>query len=196
LLPTVFQRYRQAHVDPERPNGGLGLGLALVKGLVELHGGTVTAASEGPDCGTTVTISLPLDGDAEADTDERIRRTDKVLVIEDNRDGADSLAVLLRLFGFDVRVAYTGPDGVAAAKADPPNVVLCDLGLPGMDGYAVAAALRAEPTTAAVHMVAVSGHGSDVDRQRCLDVGFVRHVLKPVEPEEVRRLLTELMKTV
>jgi CheY-like chemotaxis protein len=91
-------------------------------------------------------------------------------------------------------VAYSGPDGLAAAKADPPDVVLCDLGLPGMDGYAVANALRSDPATAAIRLVAISGHGSDTERQRTVDAGFVQHVLKPVEPEEVRLLVTELAK--
>ncbi|HEY1376947.1 MAG TPA: response regulator [Gemmataceae bacterium] len=118
-----------------------------------------------------------------------------MLVIEDNRDGADSLAVLLRLFGFDARVAYSGPAGIAAAQVDPPAVVLLDLGMPGMDGYAVAAALRADPATAGACLVAVSGHGGEKARQRSAEAGFARHVLKPVEPEEIRALLTELTKS-
>src|SRR5581483_11620756 len=168
LLPHIFQRYRQAEAEPDRPNGGLGLGLALVKGLVEVHGGTVTASSPGAGAGATFTVELPLEatsrprdpaGDPAAlGTPGRPAALRvKVLVIEDNRDGADSLAVLLRLFGFDARVAYGGAEGVAAAKADPPAVVLCDLALPGMDGYAVAAALRADPATAGARLVAVSG---------------------------------------
>ena len=192
LLPTIFQRYRQAHVDPERTNGGLGLGLALAKGLVELHGGTVTAASPGAGSGTTITVVLPVDPNSVA-VDSR-GRNGRVLVIEDNRDAADSLVVLLRLFGFDVRVAYSGSDGIAAAQADPPDVILCDLGLPGLDGFAVAAALRPDPLTARVTMIAVSGHGSDADRHRSAEAGFVRHVLKPVEPDEVRSILAELTK--
>jgi CheY-like chemotaxis protein len=190
LLPTVFQRYRQAQVDPERENGGLGLGLALVKGLVELHGGTVSAASDGPGAGATFTVVLPLFDEGEPVAEPQA----KVLVIEDNRDSADSLAVLLRLFGYDAGVAYTGANGLAAAKADPPDVILCDLGLPGLDGYAVAAALRADPTTAGARLVAVSGHGTEAERVRCTEAGFVRHVLKPVEPEEVRALLAELTR--
>jgi CheY-like chemotaxis protein len=187
----VFQRYRQVEVNPDRENGGLGLGLALVKGLVGLHGGSVSAASDGPGTGATFTVVLPLDGNGEPAPASK----GKVLVIEDNRDGADSLAVLLRLFGYDARVAYSGADGVAAAKLDPPDVVLCDLGLPQMDGYAVAAALRADPTTAGTGLVAVSGHGTDAERQRCAEAGFVRHVLKPVEPEVVRALLESLTKS-
>jgi signal transduction histidine kinase/CheY-like chemotaxis protein len=190
LLPTVFQRYRQAQVDPERENGGLGLGLALVKGLVELHGGTVSAASDGPGAGSTFTVALPLFDEGESVATSQA----KVLVIEDNRDSADSLAVLLRLFGYDARVAYSGADGLTAAKADSPDVILCDLGLPGLDGYAVAAALRADPTTAGARLVAVSGHGTEAERARCAEAGFVRHVLKPVEPEEVRALLAELTR--
>jgi signal transduction histidine kinase/CheY-like chemotaxis protein len=190
-LPTVFQWYRQAQVDPERENGGLGLGLALVKGLVELHGGNVSAASDGPGHGATITIVLPTNGGGE----HGVPATAKVLVIEDNRDGADSLAVLLRLFGYDARVAYSGQEGVSAAKADPPDIILCDLGLPGMDGYAVAAALKADAATADIQLVAISGHGMEAERQRCAEAGFVRHVLKPVEPEEVRNLLAGLTKS-
>jgi signal transduction histidine kinase len=193
-LPHVFQRYRQAHADPDRLNGGLGLGLALVKGLVELHGGTVAAASGGPGAGATFAVELPLDL-AEPPAALAAGPKPKVLVIEDNRDGADSLAVLLRLFGFDARVAYSGPAGIAAAQVDPPAVVLLDLGMPGMDGYAVAAALRADPATAGACLVAVSGHGGEKARQRSAEAGFARHVLKPVEPEEIRALLTELTKS-
>src|SRR5205085_9617739 len=97
----------------------------------------------------------------------------RILVIEDNRDGADSFAMLLRLFGYDVRVAYGGAEGVAAAKAEPPDAVLCDIGLPGMDGYAVAQALREDPATAGAVLIAISGHGSEADRQRSRQAGFV-----------------------
>jgi signal transduction histidine kinase/CheY-like chemotaxis protein len=193
LLPRLFRRYLQSEVDPERAQGGLGLGLALVKGLVELHGGSVAAHSAGLGQGSVFTVTLPAEAappPAEpVDTPPRTR----VLVIEDNRDGADSLAVLLRLFGFEVRVAYAGAEGVAQARAEAPDVALCDLGLPGMDGYAVARALQADPATAGVRLVAVSGHGTEAELRRCAEAGFLRHVLKPVEPEDLRKLLIELV---
>jgi signal transduction histidine kinase/CheY-like chemotaxis protein len=193
LLPRLFCRYLQAEVDPERAQGGLGLGLALVKGLVELHGGSVAAHSDGLGRGSAFTITLPIETtEPPAEAADAPPRT-RVLVIEDNQDGADSLAVLLRLFGFEVRVAYAGPDAIAQARAEPPDVALCDLGLPGMDGYAVARALQADPATAGVRLVAVSGHGTEAELRRCAEAGFVRHVLKPVDPDDLRRLLNELV---
>jgi CheY-like chemotaxis protein/anti-sigma regulatory factor (Ser/Thr protein kinase) len=196
LVPQVFQRYLQAQVDTDRAQGGLGLGLALVKGLVELHGGGVTAHSAGAGAGASFSFWLPTDATAapaEPPAAPAAAAPPRLLVIEDNRDGADSLAMLLRLFGYDVCVTYTGPEGVAAAQAEPPDVVLCDLALPGMDGYAVARALRADPAMADTVLIAVSGHGGEADRQQSREAGFVRHVLKPVEPDDLQRLLKELV---
>src|SRR5262249_5334940 len=152
----------------------------------------------GRGTGATFTVTLPTEvggrpGDPRAGTPpaEAPGARPRVLVIEDDRDGADSLAVLLRLFGFEAAVAYTGADGITQAPAWRPDLVLCDLALPGMDGYAVAKALQADPTTAGLRLVAVSGHGTDAERRRCAEAGFARHLLKPVDPDDLRQLLGE-----
>jgi two-component system, sensor histidine kinase len=122
-------------------------------------------------------------------TTDLFRRRTRVIVIEDNRDSAGILRLLLDLHGYDVRVAHTGPEGVRLAQEWPPEVVLCAIGLPGLDGYGVAAALRRDPATAQARLVAVTAYGSDADRQRCQEVGFDRHLVKPVDPGVLLELL-------
>ncbi len=114
----------------------------------------------------------------------------RILVIEDNRDAANSLRMLLELYGHEVRVAYTGLEGVRSAQEDPPDIVLCDIGLPGLDGYAVADRLRHNPATAKLRLIAVTGYGGEEDRRRALESGFNFHLTKPADPSELRRLLT------
>ncbi len=114
----------------------------------------------------------------------------RLLLIEDNRDSAESLKTLLELYGHKVAVAYTGPEGLEAACHHKPDAVLCDLGLPGMSGFDVAGALRREPATASARLIAVSGHGSESDRQRCREAGFDLHLTKPVDPDTLQELLT------
>ena len=194
LLPRVFDMFTQADHTLDRSRGGLGLGLALVKGLTELHGGGATAASRGPGRGATFTVWVPLGVEppaapkgAEALPEAAPRR---VLVIEDHRDAAETLRLLLELSGHEVRVARTGPAGVEAAREFRPAVVLCDLGLPGgMSGYDVARALRQDPALAEVRLVAVSGYGQPEDRDRARAAGFDLHLTKPVDPGELRRRL-------
>ena len=150
LLTHLFETFAQADRSLDRSKGGLGLGLSVVKGLVELHGGTVEARSDGPGRGAEFVIRLPLQPEPAAVTDVPARpgrapKRLRVLVVEDNRDAADSLVMLLEVFGYDVTVAYTGPSGVEAAAAWGPDAVVCDIGLPGLDGYGVARALRRNP---------------------------------------------------
>jgi signal transduction histidine kinase len=196
MLGRVFDTFAQADGSMSRSRGGLGLGLALVRGLVELHGGRVQAASAGPDSGAEITFWLPLAeapapaSQPEASTPQE-RKQLRILIIEDNRDAAQSLRLLLELHGHKVTLAATGDAGVQAARQWRPDVVLCDLGLPGMDGYAVARALRADPGTAGPRLIAVSGYGHDEDRQRALDAGFDQHLTKPADPVELQRLLAE-----
>jgi CheY-like chemotaxis protein len=169
--------------------------LAVVKGLVELHGGTVEAASPGPGRGAAFTVRLPLKREPPALAEAVARGPApaaaplRILVVEDNRDAADSLRKLLELLGHRVAVAYTGPDGVRLAGEWQPDVVLCDIGLPGLDGYGVAGALRHHPATAKAHLIAVSGYGQDEDRRRSQEAGFEEHLVKPVGPEELARIL-------
>ena len=200
MLPQVWEVFSQADQSLERSRGGLGLGLALVKGLVELHGGEVRAASDGPGRGAALTFGLPVvaggpdggRGEARPEpqaADPGAGRPLRVLVVEDNRDAAETLGDLLRIFGHEVELAHTGPDGIEAARGFHPEVVLCDIGLPGMDGYAVAEQLRSDPDTTRCRLVALTGYGRDSDRRRAEEAGFDLHLVKPVEPEQLQRLL-------
>jgi PAS domain S-box-containing protein len=196
MLANLFDPFAQADRSLERTRGGLGLGLALVKGLAELHGGEVAAHSEGPGRGTEFTVRLPLADGAAAGgrapgAPGRAGRL-RVLVIEDGADAAESLRMLLDLMGHEALVARSGLEGVRAAAAVRPDVVLCDLGLPGLDGYGVARALRADPATAGARLIAVSGYGRDDDVRRALEAGFEQHLTKPVEPGLLRSLLAAI----
>jgi CheY-like chemotaxis protein len=184
-LPFVFDVFTQADRTLARTRGGLGLGLALVKGLVALHGGEVSATSEGLGQGATFTMELPLApeprGAAFPSAGPASEAPMRVLVVDDNPDMADTFRILLELVGCAVAVAYTGPDAVVTAQQFQPQVVFCDLGLPGMDGFGVARALRADPATASMRLIAVSGYGDVEHQRRTLDAGFDAHLIKPVE---------------
>jgi CheY-like chemotaxis protein len=201
LLARIFEPFSQADGSLDRSRGGLGLGLALVKALVELHGGSVEAGSPGPGLGTEVALRLPLAVPAEegsvadptppaaADGTQRSRRC---LVIEDNVDAAESLGLLLRLTGHESEVAFDAEEGLEKARRLRPEVVLCDIGLPGrMDGYAVARAFRADPELRPTFLIALTGYGQEEDRRRALDAGFDTHLTKPADLDVLRRLLAE-----
>jgi signal transduction histidine kinase/CheY-like chemotaxis protein len=192
LLPRLFQPFVQADGGTSRQHGGLGLGLALVKGLVELHGGTVRARSDGPDRGAEFVVRLPLvaaPGPAPEPTGLRARSSVHVLVIDDNVDAARTLADVLELEGHRVDVATDGRSGVAKARELVPNVVLCDIGLPDMTGYEVARILREDGALRATRLVALSGYAQPEDRARSVEAGFESHLVKPTTPEELRRAL-------
>ncbi|WP_437911060.1 response regulator [Sorangium sp. So ce327] len=182
----------------DRRRGGLGLGLSLVHSLIAMHGGSVEAHSEGPGRGSTFRVRLPLSSaparsigrpepvrPATASREGSLR----VLVVEDNRDTADILKQLLALLGHQAEVAYTGPAGLAMGRTLAPDVVLCDLGLPGMDGYALARALRADPATARAYLIAQTGYGHAEDRRRSREARFDLHMTKPIDPIELERVL-------
>ncbi len=197
ILSRLFEPFSQADGSLDRSRGGLGLGLALVKGLVDLHGGEVRAESGGREQGSTFTLRLPLDGAPEAPWPETAAAGDgrplRILVVEDNRDAADSLRLLLELAGYEVEVAYTGAEGLERAHRFHPEVALCDIGLPGgMDGYALARALRGREDTAGIHLIAISGYGQEEDQRQARESGFDRHLTKPVDPTIILRLLEEL----
>ena len=199
ILPLVFEVFSQADESLARERGGLGLGLALVKGLAELHHGTVEASSAGPGRGSEFVIRLPQAvGPPSATATPAPVVVDgvafKVLVIEDNADAADSLRMLLELVGHEVRTAATGPAGVATARAFHPDLVLCDIGLPGMTGYEVARALRAEADLAGVTIVALTGYGRDEDQAKAKAAGFDVHLTKPVEYDALRRVFAGLAR--
>ncbi len=198
LLPHVFEVFTQADHTLDRTKGGLGLGLAVVKAVIEGHGGEVLARSEGEaGKGSEFKLLLPLDLTARPDEPAAAGRASgaaaqvarRVLVVEDNLDTAETLRDLLVLSGFEVEIAGSGDDGVAAAHQFHPDVVLCDLGLPGMNGYEVANALRHDPETAPVRLIALTGYGGDEDRRRSREAGFDVHLTKPVDPILLRRLL-------
>ncbi|WP_248341812.1 PAS domain-containing hybrid sensor histidine kinase/response regulator [Anaeromyxobacter paludicola] len=194
LLGRVFEPFVQAEEALAQGRAGLGLGLALVKGLAELHGGTASASSEGPGRGSTFRVELPLEPPGEAGARSReasqVRALlgRRVLVVDDNVDAAESLAELLVLFGHQVEVAFDGPSAIEKARARPPEAVLCDLGLPGMSGYEVARALRRECGDR-TRLIALSGYAQPGDLQRSAEAGFDAHLSKPADPADIERLL-------
>jgi PAS domain S-box-containing protein len=193
LLPTIFEPFVQADRTLARTEGGLGLGLALVKGIVELHGGSVRAESGGRGKGTAFTVELPLaapDVQSGAASGEAGRRaaTRRVLVVDDNRDAADSLAQLVAVLGHEAEVAYDGEAALALVRARPPDVVLCDIGLPGMDGYELARRIRAS-SGAQLRLIAVSGYAQPDDVAQAMAAGYDAHVAKPADPERIAALL-------
>jgi signal transduction histidine kinase/ActR/RegA family two-component response regulator len=196
LLDHLFEPFVQGDRTLARAGGGLGLGLALVKGFTELHGGRVEAASAGPDRGAQFTVSLPLATPEPAPVRPRevaavgtAHRASRVLVVEDNPDVATSLRDLCAGFGHEVEVAGSGDAALAEARRNPPDVVLCDVGLPGMSGYEVARAFRHDPVLRHARLVAVTGYAQPEDRREAAEAGFDRHVAKPPDPGELERLL-------
>jgi PAS domain S-box-containing protein len=195
MLSHIFEPFTQADRTLDRSKGGLGLGLALVKGIVEMHGGEVSARSEGDGKGAEFTVRLAVDDSAErhpAVFTSRLRNRRKILVIEDNVDAAASLREVLELAGHEVEVAHEGATGMTRARELFPDLVLCDIGLPGMDGYAVASAFRSDPELARTHLVAVSGYARPEDLERAAAAGFERHIVKPLSVETLDELLSSL----
>jgi PAS domain S-box-containing protein len=195
FLPRLFDMFSQAKF-PSGQVGGLGVGLPLVKGLVELHGGWVTAASAGPGQGSTFTVRLPLlkgaapsAGAALSASFPEKARARRILVVDDNEDAADTLAKLLGVLGHTVQVAYDGQSALEKARACPPEVVLLDLGLPGMDGWEVAKHLRQLLAGKEIMLIALTGWGQETDRQRTREAGFDHHLVKPVEFQTLAKLL-------
>jgi PAS domain S-box-containing protein len=196
-LGRIFDLFMQADRSLDRAQGGFGIGLTLVRRLIELHGGRVEAFSPGLGGGSEFVVHLPT-----ARAAARLRESagppalpivptvpHRVLVVDDNSDAADSLALLLRIDGHDVRVAHEGDGAIATARGFRPEVVLLDIGLPGMSGYEVARRLRVEPDASAPTLVALTGHGQREDRQRTSAAGFDHHLTKPVDYETLRALL-------
>ena len=201
MLPRVFDLFTQVDRTLGHAQGGLGIGLALVKHLVEMHGGGVEAHSDGPGRGSEFVIRLPIvsapraehaHSGGRADTSSRAATGQRCLVCDDNRDAADMLTMVLQLMGADVRTTYDGGTVLAQARAWRPSVVFLDLGMPGLDGYAVAAQIRAEQQFKATTLVAVSGWGQAEDRRRTQEVGFDAHFVKPVATAAVAALLESL----
>ncbi len=196
MLGSVFTLFAQVDHTIGRARGGLGIGLALVKQLVSLHGGDVNVASEGIGAGTRLTVRLPFAPPevppADAGNAGRLRQTSRprrVLVIDDNKDAADTISAAIALSGHEVEVAYDGPSGLAAADRMRPDCILLDLGMPDMDGHQVARALRSNPDRNACLIVAVTGWGQRHDRTMTRQSGFDFHLVKPASVEAVLDLL-------
>ncbi len=193
MRDRLFQPFEQADRTLARSTGGLGLGLSLVKGLVALHGGTVEARSEGAGCGTEFVVQLPVRADVEerppAPAHPHPARRLRVLVVEDNADAADTLRLSLELDGHLVEVARDGDEGVAKAEAFAPEVVLCDIGLPGRSGYDVARAIRRDGPATGALLVAVTGYTTPEDIRLATEAGFDHHLAKPADMESVRHIL-------
>lgn len=200
LLPNIFELFTQGSRSLDRSQGGLGLGLALVRRLIEMHGGRVEAHSAGSGSGAEFIVHLPRVATAPAHEGSGPGGGEpasgsagvRVLVVDDNIDSAESMALLLSLDGHEVRTAFDGPDALAVAEAFQPEVVLLDIGLPGMDGYEVAKQMRNLPGLQKALMIAVTGYGQADDRARSKAAGFDHHLVKPVDPEILSALLATL----
>jgi len=194
LLPRVFELFRQGPRTLDRAQGGLGLGLTLSQRLVLAHGGRIVAASPGPSLGSTFTVHLPRVDEPEADTsvdetsDRVLARPRRILIIEDNVDGREALRLQLKVAGHEVYEATTGPEGIRAAALMNPDIVLLDIGLPGLDGYQVAQQLRAAKNCP--RLIAITGYGQPEDRERARNAGIEQFLVKPVDAAELARLLT------
>jgi PAS domain S-box-containing protein len=200
FLPQVFALFAQGDRPSEHESGGLGVGLTLVQRLAELHGGSAEAHSDGIGRGSEFVVRLPASDRpaaaaapaAERPDNARLRLPGPVLVVDDNRDAADSMALLLQYLGAEVVVAHDGTDALAAISEHQPSVVLLDLGLPGMDGYEVAEAIRAHPLLQDTRLVALTGWGHDEARRRTREAGFEHHLVKPVDVDVLRGLLNKI----
>jgi len=194
-FPGLFTLFSQVHRSRDQTQGGLGIGLALVKGLVEMHGGHVRARSAGPGCGSEFIVSLPVaqnDGVARLqlpDPSDGVARSVRVLVVDDNRDAAASLAMMLSIEGHDTRTAHDGLDALELAEAFRPDVILLDLGLPKLNGFDACKRIRESPWGKSTFIIAVTGWGQEDNMQRCRDAGFDHHLLKPIDPTGISQLL-------
>jgi CheY-like chemotaxis protein len=195
MLPNVFDLL--ARIDhPRGRQGGLGLGLTLVKRLVEMHGGQVEAKSLEPDQGSEFFVHLPLAHAQPLDRSPESQKEEsppipsgKVLVVDDNRDAADSLGILLRCLGIEVHVAHDAPSALEAMRIFSPAIVLLDLGMPGMDGYELARRIRQQRKFKDVLLIALTGWGQPEDRRRTMEAGIDHHLVKPVEIDALQSLL-------
>jgi CheY-like chemotaxis protein len=194
-LPRVFNMFSQVHSTTDRSEGGLGIGLALAQGLIELHGGTIEANSEGLGCGSEFTVRLPRRAvqtpktatQKPAATPGTLRR--RILIADDNRDSAETLAALLRLEGHDVTSVHDGPVALSAFTEIKPDVALLDIGMPGLTGYEVARRMRQSNSGTSLTLIAITGWGQDIDKERAYAAGFDHHLTKPVDPHRLAELL-------
>jgi two-component system CheB/CheR fusion protein len=197
MLPRIFDLFTQVDKSLDRSQGGLGIGLTVVRRLAEMHGGSVSASSDGPGRGSRFVVRLPLaSGESMPVRVNTTRHAEplplKILVVDDNVDMASTMARLLKRKGHTVAVAHEGHAALETAAAFQPQIVLLDLGLPGIDGYQVAQQLRRETTLARVRLIALSGYGQEQDRKRAQAAGFDRHLVKPVAFEQLLATIGDL----
>ncbi|MGE5453489.1 MAG: ATP-binding protein [Acidobacteriota bacterium] len=195
MLPRVFEMFAQVEGSRSRSQGGLGLGLSLVRSLLTLHGGSVAAHSEGPGQGSTFTVRLPLSLPQEDETLARLPSDGvtapglRVLIIDDNADAAEALSLSLLHRVHETRCAYSGAEGLKAAADFVPDVIFCDLGMPGLDGYELARQIRSNRAMDAVKLVALTGWGSEKDRLKACEAGFDHHLTKPASSSAIDSVL-------
>jgi CheY-like chemotaxis protein/anti-sigma regulatory factor (Ser/Thr protein kinase) len=202
-IPGLFAMFSQVNTAIDRSQGGLGIGLGLVKGLVKLHGGTVEARSEGLGRGSEFIVRLPSSAissknagqDASRGSSEVVvpRPQSKILVADDNREAAESLATLLALSGYQVISAFSGMQALELAARERPNAILLDIGMPGMSGYEVARRIRLEAWGREALLIAVTGWGQEDDKLQAQSAGFDAHLTKPVDPRVIERMLIEFV---
>jgi CheY-like chemotaxis protein len=194
LQPRLFEMFSQATPTLARSQGGLGIGLALVKGLVEMHGGTVEARSDGPGTGSGFVVRLPAAAPQThepppAEPEKPRAAGSKIVVADDNRDAADTLAMMLTLAGNEVRTAGDGQEAVAVAEAFRPDAMLLDIGMPRLNGCDACRRIREQPWGRDILVVALTGWGQEEDRRRSQEAGFDAHLVKPVDPAALDKLL-------
>ncbi len=207
MLPRIFDLFHQGDQPASRKEGGLGIGLALVREIIALHGGSVEASSAGPGQGAEFVVRLPLvpedalesplpaTGRSDAPRPPPAAHARRLLLVDDNRDSAESLAALLRMLGHEVWQAYDGREALAVARGRRPDLVLLDIGMPDISGYEVARELRADPSLDATTLIALTGYGSDDDRRRSLAAGFDGHLVKPIDFDHLERVLASLPRS-
>jgi CheY-like chemotaxis protein/anti-sigma regulatory factor (Ser/Thr protein kinase) len=200
MLPQIFNLFVQEPQTLARSQGGLGLGLAIVRSLVELHGGTVTASSAGKGRGSQFTLRLPRVQTAQVHEAAGERPADvvaqsgaRVLIVDDNADAATLLGALVREFGYDTRVVFDAPSALSEAERFEPQLALVDLGLPVMNGFELASRFADHPRLRQAKLVAVTGYGQQHDRDQTTRAGFAAHLVKPVDGEALRTVLNDLM---
>jgi signal transduction histidine kinase/CheY-like chemotaxis protein len=195
-LPRVFNMFSQVHSTTDRSEGGLGIGLALAQGLIELHGGTIAASSAGLGCGSEFTVRLPrrvvvelVQSTSNACPTIRETQSRRILIADDNRDSAETLAALLRMEGHEVTSVHDGPVALSVFGELRPEVALLDIGMPGLTGYEVARKMRQSAPRMPLLLIAITGWGQDIDKERAFAAGFDHHLTKPVDPQRLVEML-------